>query len=242
MQCHIVLQPHTQRSPPVHPRSQNRDPLRNRGRQVAARCWMETCVCVTGATGYVAGHIIKQLLEAGYTVHGTCRSRSAASHLQQLPGAKKQLKLFHADLLEDGSFDEAMQGCSYVLHTASPYMVDVPRGKVRAPRFNPLAVCPALLSRNLAQEDGRPHIGAARRCTLLQEEQMLLRPAIQGTENVLKSVNRTPSVKRVVITASTASVFTGELAAPQQAATDSYPQPAPSVPLANGNMESISSQ
>jgi nucleoside-diphosphate-sugar epimerase len=63
---------------------------------------------------------------------------------------------------------------------------------------------------------------------------MLLRPAIQGTENVLRSVNRTPSVKRVVITASTASVFTGELPVHQQAATVTVP--------AASNQQPISSQ
>lgn len=43
---------------------------------------------------------------------------------------------------------------------------------------------------------------------VLQEEELLIKPAVQGTENVLASVNATPSVERVVITSSTAAVFT----------------------------------
>jgi nucleoside-diphosphate-sugar epimerase len=39
---------------------------------------------------------------------------------------------------------------------------------------------------------------------------MMIRPAVEGTENVLNAVNKSPSVKRVVLTASTASVLTGE--------------------------------
>jgi nucleoside-diphosphate-sugar epimerase len=86
-------------------------------------------VLVTGATGYVAGWIVKKLLEAGVTVHATVRDPENAAkvgHLtqmgQELPGA---IKLFKADLLESGSFDAAMKGCGIVFHTASPYLLNV---------------------------------------------------------------------------------------------------------------------
>jgi dihydroflavonol-4-reductase len=42
----------------------------------------------------------------------------------------------------------------------------------------------------------------------VQEEELLIKPAVQGTENVLSAVNATPSVERVVVTSSTAAVFT----------------------------------
>ncbi len=38
----------------------------------------------------------------------------------QLPGASDHLKLVSADLLEQGSFDQAVEGCDGVFHTASP--------------------------------------------------------------------------------------------------------------------------
>ncbi|KIZ02870.1 heme peroxidase-related protein [Monoraphidium neglectum] len=128
-------------------------------------------VCVTGATGYVAGHIVARLLAAGHTVHATARNPGNAksvAHLASLPGAAERLKLFKADLLQEGCFDEALVGCSAVMHTASPYFLDCPPGK---------------------------------------EDEMLIGPAIRGTENVLNSVNRAPGVKRVLVTSSVVGVW-----------------------------------
>jgi len=42
-----------------------------------------------------------------------------------MPGATERLELFQADLLDEGSFDTAIAGCAYVLHVASPYVLDV---------------------------------------------------------------------------------------------------------------------
>lgn len=82
-------------------------------------------VLVTGGTGYVASWIIKKLLEDGMLVHASCRDPSntkLVDHLKafdnSLPG---KLKLFKADLLNDGSFDLAMRDCELVIHTASPF-------------------------------------------------------------------------------------------------------------------------
>ena len=128
-------------------------------------------VCVTGAGGYVAGHIVQRLLVAGHTVHGTVRdpqNSKVVGHLTSLPGAEQRLKLFKADLTQEQAFESAIQGCDVVIHTASPYAFDVPAGK---------------------------------------EEELMIAPAIFGTTNVLDSVNRTPSVKRVVVTSSTVAVW-----------------------------------
>lgn len=82
-------------------------------------------VMVTGATGYVAGWLVKQLLEAGLTVHAAVRNPSKTekiAHLEQIAAASKgSIKYFKADLLEDGSYAEAMEGCELVYHTASPF-------------------------------------------------------------------------------------------------------------------------
>lgn len=43
--------------------------------------------------------------------------------LWELNGAKERLKMFRADLMEEGSFDEAIQGVDGVFHTASPVLV-----------------------------------------------------------------------------------------------------------------------
>ena len=72
-------------------------------------------VMVSGASGYIATWIIKLLLEQGCTVHGTVRNpgnEQSVGPLKKLAEAAPQgtLKLFKADLLDEGSFDEAMAG------------------------------------------------------------------------------------------------------------------------------------
>ena len=86
-------------------------------------------VLVTGATGYVAGWIVKGLLDAGVTVHAAVRdptNNGKVQHLIDLAAhSSGDLRLFAADLLKDGSYTEAMQGCGAVLHTASPFTTRV---------------------------------------------------------------------------------------------------------------------
>jgi dihydroflavonol-4-reductase len=85
-------------------------------------------VCVTGAGGFIASQIVKDLLGAGYRVRGTVRNpkkTESVQHLTALPGAAERLELVAADLLEPASFDAAVAGCAYVMHTASPYVLDV---------------------------------------------------------------------------------------------------------------------
>ncbi|XP_042507082.1 tetraketide alpha-pyrone reductase 1 [Macadamia integrifolia] len=79
-------------------------------------------VCVTGASGYLASWLIKRLLLSGYHVIGTVRNpeNEKLAFLWQLEGAKERLKLMKADLMEEGSFDDAIVGCEGVFHTASP--------------------------------------------------------------------------------------------------------------------------
>ncbi|GLT29218.1 hypothetical protein SLA2020_040980 [Shorea laevis] len=80
-------------------------------------------VCVTGAAGYLASWLIKRLLLSGYLVVGTVRdlgNEKKLAHLWRLEGAKERLKLVKAELMEEGSFDQAIMGCHGVFHTASP--------------------------------------------------------------------------------------------------------------------------
>ncbi|HKK77450.1 MAG TPA: NAD-dependent epimerase/dehydratase family protein [Saprospiraceae bacterium] len=85
-------------------------------------------VLVTGATGYVAGWLVKRLLEEGITVHAAVRdphNENKTAHLNDLvektPGT---IKYFKSDLLVEGSYAEAMHGCELVYHTASPFTSD----------------------------------------------------------------------------------------------------------------------
>nr|WP_255633324.1 NAD-dependent epimerase/dehydratase family protein [Demequina sp. TTPB684] len=80
---------------------------------------------VTGATGYVAGWIVKALLDAGATVHAAVRNPDDAAKVAHLTAAAEAapgaLKLFAGDLTEPGSYADAMAGCGVVFHTASPF-------------------------------------------------------------------------------------------------------------------------
>ncbi len=86
-------------------------------------------VLVTGANGYVASWLVKKLVDEGITVHAAVRSPEndkKVGHLKAAAAqAKGEIKFFKADLLEAGSYKEAMQGCELVYHTASPFVTDV---------------------------------------------------------------------------------------------------------------------
>nr|UXM19723.1 dihydroflavonol 4-reductase 2 [Hydrangea macrophylla] len=82
-----------------------------------------TTVCVTGAAGFIWSWLVMRLLERGYIVRATVRdpdNMKKVKHLVELPKAEKNLTIWKADLNEEGSFDEAIEGCSGVFHVATP--------------------------------------------------------------------------------------------------------------------------
>lgn len=89
-------------------------------------------VLVTGGSGFIAGHCIIQLLEAGYAVRTTVRSLKREGDVRAMlktggaePGDK--LSFFAADLTSDAGWAEAVAGCDYVLHVASPFPAAAPK-------------------------------------------------------------------------------------------------------------------
>lgn len=84
-------------------------------------------VLVTGATGYVAGRIIERLLKDGITVNAAVRSPEKPERIKHLVDLAEsmngKINFFKADLLQDGSYDEAMKECELVYHTASPFFI-----------------------------------------------------------------------------------------------------------------------
>ncbi|KAF7517292.1 hypothetical protein PCG10_001307 [Penicillium crustosum] len=126
-------------------------------------------ILITGASGFIATHIVKDFLSAGYHVRGTVRSSATAELVRQsFSQFTSQLSLVIVeDMGKPGAFDEAVQGVHGVIHTATPFQI-----------FN-----------------------------IEDNERDLLRPAIDGTTNILNSVlNHAPEVKRVVITSSFAAM------------------------------------
>jgi len=88
-------------------------------------------VLVTGASGFIAIHCIIQLLEQGYQVRGTLRSMNRESELRntlmKFVKADERLTFVKADLLEDAGWADAVRGCDYVLHVASPFPLGAPK-------------------------------------------------------------------------------------------------------------------
>ena len=130
-------------------------------------------VLVTGASGFIATHIIQQLLTGGQVkVRGTVRSlknEAKVKPLQDLvPDATYPLELVEADLLNEESWKEAVKGCTHVYHVASPFPPSVPT-----------------------------------------DENEVIRPAVEGTLNVLKACAESGMIKRVVLTSSIAAIGGG---------------------------------
>ena len=84
-------------------------------------------VLVTGATGFIGLHCIQQLLNQGYQVNGSLRSMDRKGEviesLENNNTPVEHLSLFELDLMSDNGWDTAMEGCDYVLHVASPFVL-----------------------------------------------------------------------------------------------------------------------
>src|SRR5271170_6462672 len=89
-------------------------------------------VLVTGGSGFIGSYCILQLLRLGYRVRTTVRSLSREPEVRALlksGGAEPgdMLSFTSTDLSSDTGWPEAVGGCTYVLHVASPLPVGVPK-------------------------------------------------------------------------------------------------------------------
>ena len=129
-------------------------------------------ILVTGATGYLATHILQQLLVAGHHVRATVRDLHCSEKMESLrklcPNSKYPLSIIEAELLTPALWLPAIQGCTYVIHTASPFPPKDPKN-----------------------------------------EDEIIKPAVDGTLNVLQACRDSKSVKRVVLTSSIAAISGG---------------------------------
>jgi len=132
-------------------------------------------VLLSGGSGFIAAHVIDNLLERGHSVVTTVRSQEKANKIKEAHPKYGKDKLDFAiveDVAQEGAFDKAVVSdppFDAVIHTASPFHFNV---------------------------------------TDVQKE--LLDPAIIGTTGILKSIKKSaPTVKRVAITSSFASIVDG---------------------------------
>jgi len=84
---------------------------------------MSQTVLVTGATGFIATHIIRAFLDAGYKIRGTVRSESSKAKVQKVhPNHLDALSFaIVPDISAPNAFDEAIKGVDGVIHVASPF-------------------------------------------------------------------------------------------------------------------------
>jgi nucleoside-diphosphate-sugar epimerase len=91
-------------------------------------------ILVTGGSGFIGSHCILQLLAAGHRVRTTVRSLKREGDVRAMlteggaePGDR--LSFTAADLEKDAGWSEAVVGCEYVLHVASPFPAHVPKNE-----------------------------------------------------------------------------------------------------------------
>jgi nucleoside-diphosphate-sugar epimerase len=100
-------------------------------------------VLITGATGHIAAHTVKILLERGYRVRGTVRDVDAAQWMTQGVFEKfsdlGQLELCHVpDLAAEDAFADAIRGVSSIVHIAAQLNFDPDPKKIITPAINSL--------------------------------------------------------------------------------------------------------
>lgn len=125
---------------------------------------MSKKILVTGANGYIAMHIVDQLLKQGHHVQGTIRNLQDQDKVDSIQKLGK-VELFQSDLLDPESWKKPVEGMDIVMHVASPL-----------PTLQPI------------------------------DENLLIKPAVEGTLNVLKAALEA-NVKRVVLTSSGLAVL-----------------------------------
>ncbi len=88
-------------------------------------------VLLTGISGYLGQHCAVELLNNGYAVKGSLRSLSKSdsilNNLKEHVDTTENLEFCELNLLDDSGWDQAVAGCDFVMHVASPFISKVPK-------------------------------------------------------------------------------------------------------------------
>lgn len=143
-------------------------------------------VLVTGANGFVGAHVADQLLQKGYKVRGTVRDAIKHQWLADLFSKKYGTDKFELitvkDMREPGAFDDAVSGIFPIRRNIAPPLTNNYRPGV----------------------SGIVHVASVRSMDVTPDE--LLRTTVAGTLGCLQAAAKEPSVKRFVLTSSSAAV------------------------------------
>ena len=94
---------------------------------------MADTVLLTGITGFLGGHLARELLASGYHVRGSLRNPARADSLRAALGKAgadlSRLDLVELDLTRDTGWPAATDGARFVLHSASPFVTAMPRDR-----------------------------------------------------------------------------------------------------------------
>lgn len=83
-------------------------------------------VLLTGASGFIAGWILRYLLDREYTVIATVRSNEKGEYLKALyPGVSKLSYSVVPDIGAPDAFKDAVVGVDYIIHSASPFRLNI---------------------------------------------------------------------------------------------------------------------
>ena len=97
-------------------------------------------VLVTGGSGFIGSHCILQLLAAGHEVRTTVRSLKREGDVRaMLKAGRRRARAIACRSSppisrSDAGWSDAVAGCEYVLHVASPFPPSIPEERGRADR------------------------------------------------------------------------------------------------------------
>src|SRR3977135_2598365 len=152
---------------------------------------IEQTVLVNGGSGYLGSWCLVEVLRRGYRARTTLRSPAREAEVRAMVGSQvdagERLSVFPADLTADAGWQEAVAGCDYVLHVASPFPPVQPKDPAQL-------LAPA-----------RPGAAPALPPVQPKDPDELIAPARDGTVRVLRA-SLDAGVRRIVITSSVAAV------------------------------------